>query len=452
MRYGKQGIQRVLWVLLVTLIATGVGAQDKNSLSTELVSYKKRELNSGLFFGFGKERESLQTDFSKFLEERSILKGGFKFEEKRWNLSDFMQEELSYSLNIGPYGSYGNLTDSTKIADIKADQHSFGLRAGANISYGNRYYYDTRNFTVFEVSGWGRYEFFRKNINGTSIDSLDIESELDQTETGDRFRFGFQARGGFGVGRLSPMNHLMIAHYLLEKYYPGRIFSDLEIAQFAQVIARIKHEREPGSNDKSLSEMQQLTEFLNRKMLLELPQLSLAEWQLGEFAPRYEGSRIEGGPFFKYYNREPDFIYGAYIKYDNARYKNVEWNRTFSAGLTYSRYKKPIAESEEISEPSLGGEHAFRDWMSAEVNLGWSYYSGLRSRFDFGVKYVPGIDLNGFNDPGPVSHNIVPYLAYYSQLNAKSRVQFDFSWRIADGEKFMVPGPELTLGFFRSRY
>ena len=41
--------------------------------------------------------------------------------------------------------------------------------------------------------------------------------------------------------------------------------------------------------------------------------------------------------------------------------------------------------------------------MMGELNLGWSYYSELKSQFDFGVKYVPGIELNGFNDVGPLS-------------------------------------------------
>ena len=52
-------------------------------------------------------------------------------------------------------------------------------------------------------------------------------------------------------------------------------------------------------------------------------------------------------------------------------YQNVNWNRNFTANLNYNRYKRS-------------------DWVTAEVNLGWSYYSNLRSRFNFGVKYVPG--------------------------------------------------------------
>lgn len=121
--------------------------------------------------------------------------------------------------------------------------------------------------------------------------------------------------------------------------------------------------------------------------------------------------------------------------------------------LTYNRYKKP---DEEVAS-SEGGLHpvfqnSYRDWMTAEIDLGWSYYSQLRSRFNFGVKYVPGIDLNGFKDLGTLSHNFVPYLGYFSQLSSKSRIRLDFSWRIADGEQFMVSGPEFSLGIYRSSY
>ena len=95
----------------------------------------------------------------------------------------------------------------------------------------------------------------------------------------------------------------------------------------------------------------------------------------GEFEPRYEGQRFEFGPFFQYYNQEPDFVYGGYLQYENSKYKNLKWNRNISANLSYNRYKT-------------------QDWATAEINIGWSYYSNLQNQFDFGIRYNPGIELD----------------------------------------------------------
>ncbi|MCK3685694.1 hypothetical protein [Maribellus sp. YY47] len=405
-------------------------AQDVNN---EVVSFKKRELNTGWIFQVGKDREELRTDVSRFFEDQTSLNGGYKIENSFWDIRDYRQDELNLSVDLGPFGAYGNWIDSSKVSNSEADQYLYGLRTSANLNYKYRYYYDAKNYTAFEISGWGLYEVFRQSLDGTSIDSMGVVSDIDRTRTEDRFRYGFQARGGFGIGRLSPMNHLMTAHYLLEKYYPGRVFSDYEIAQFAQIIAQLKNERDYKQGHDTGKEMEAIQKFLNGKFLLEPAEAMNADWSYAEFDPRYEGKRFEMGPFFKYYNQEPDFIWGGYVQYEDARYKNVSWNRNFTANLNYNRYKNS-------------------DWMTAEVNVGWSYYSKLKSRFNFGVKYVPGIELNGFENVGTLSHNFVPYLGYFSQLSSKSRVRLDFSWRITDGEQFMVPGPEFSLGIYRSAY
>lgn len=225
----------------------------------------------------------------------------------------------------------------------------------------------------------------------------------------------------------------MAADYLLRKYYPRRNFSDYEIAQFAQVIADIKHDRSVKAGHALDKEMQVITDFIKNTLMLASPESMQTEWQFSEFDPRYQGQRVEIGPFFEYYNQEPDFIWGAYILYENSKYQNVSWNRNFSAGLKYNSYKK-------------------QDWMTGEINIGWSYYAGLKSQFDFGVKYVPAYEFSNSDTEGGFRNNAIPYLSYFTQLNSKSRVKLDFSWRIADADKFILPGPDFSLAIYRSRY
>ena len=198
-----------------------------------------------------------------------------------------------------------------------------------------------------------------------------------------------------------------------------------------------------------------VTDFINKKMMLEAPKSIEEEWGLAEFMPRLNGNRIELGPFFKYFNREPDFIYGGYFTYENAKYKNVKWNRNVSTGLKYSRYKNsgnlPVI-GENQSDSLIVEKNNEQDWLSAELNIGWSFYPDLRQQIDFGVKYVPGVELNNFSELGEFNHGLVPYVGYFSQINKKTRVNLTFAYRISADEKLMIPGPEFSLAFYRSRY
>ena len=451
-------IQSRQFILFLCVVLIFVGenslAQD-STITNSVVSFKKNELNSGVVFGVGKEREELRTNESRYYDEQTLFDGAYRLENKYLNLLDYLQEELILSFELGPYGGFGDWIDSSGIANNTADKSSYGIRTSLNATYRNRYYYDPKNYSVFEVSGWGRYNLFKQQLDGTSIDSMGISTPIDESDTKSRFRVGLSAKAGWGIGRLSPMNHLMTAHYLLEKYYPGRVFSDYEIAQFAQVIANIKNNRDFKSGHVSEKEMETITEFVNKKLLLESPGLMAADWDFAEFDPRFEGTRIEMGPFFQYYNKEPDFIFGGYFQFDWAKYQNEKWNRNISASLTYSRYKKADDQTSETAEEnlSLGMDLSHRDWFLGKVDLGWSYYSNLRSQIDFGIRYIPGVNLNNFKNIGTISHNVVPYFAYYTQLNSKARVKLNLAWRIADdGEQFVVPGPEFSLAIYRSRY
>lgn len=415
------------------LVSTGSLCAQDESINNSVVSFKKRERMSGFVFDMNKEREELLSDEAKYSEERTLLNTKIRFENRFWNLLDYKQEQFNAAFEIGAFGGYGDWGDSSYVKNTFADQSMLGIRTSANIAYLNRFYYDTKNYTLIDVSAWGRYDLFKQNSEGTTIDSFGVVSDFDNNDTKDRLRYGFQAKAGWGVGRMSPMNHLMTADYLLRTYYPGRNFSDFEIAQFAQVIANIKHNRNVQLGHDNEKEMLIIADFINSTLMLELPDAMPEEWQLSEFDPRYQGQRFEFGPHFTYYNQEPDFVYGGYIKYENTKYQNVNWNRNIGANFICNRYKK-------------------HDWMMAEINLGWSYYSKLKSQFDFGIQYVPGIEINGFEDVGSVSHNVIPYITYYTQVNSKSRVKLDLAWRIADGEQFILSGPEVSLAIYRSKY
>jgi hypothetical protein len=197
----------------------------------------------------------------------------------------------------------------------------------------------------------------------------------------------------------------------------------------------IKGQRNVAVGHKTDIESEEISDFLREKLLLASPGSDVLEndWQLSEFMPRLNGNRFELGPFFKYYNREPDFIYGGYVTYENAKYCNLKWNRNLGASLRYNHYKK-------------------KDWINAEFSMGWSFFPDLKRQFDFAVKYIPGIDLNDFSESVEMNHALIPSVGYYSQINSKSRVNFTFAYRISADEQQVLPGPEFSLSFYRSRY
>jgi hypothetical protein len=205
------------------------------------------------------------------------------------------------------------------------------------------------------------------------------------------------------------------------------------MVQLADEIGRIKTRRNSKFAHNVKTESDSLNQFIQRKFLLTNIEHLEGDFELGEFLPRFDGSRVEAGPFFNYYNREPDFIYGAYFDFINEKYKSYQWNRNFGAAVKYNHYKK-------------------QDWVLAEINVGASYYRGLRCRFDFGVKYIPGIVINDVDDVEPIVHNFVPYLGYFTQLNQKIRMEANASLRITNDEQFMTAGPEFSFKFYRSNY
>ncbi len=445
---------RYLFIWTLVLLSFVVSAQVESE-NTDNLFYNKKELSFGFRLGGNSEREEFRTDETRNYEEITTGEANFQFSNRYWKFYDYMQERLEFNFEVGPFVGFGNWVDSTNVENINADHNLFGIRTAISVDYSNRYYYNQKNYTLVQVKGWARYDWYKQNSEGTTIDSFGVSLPYDESSTETKFRYGFEAKAGWGWGRLNPMNNYMLAQYILEKYYVGRNFSEEEIRNVAAEIYNIKNQREILTGHNTELEAKFISGFLNEKMLLAIPDNIETDWEMGEFLPRFNGNRVEGGPFFKYYNREPDFIYGAFIQYENEKYSSLKWNRNFGAGLKYSRYKfkgdDPFIGNGQIESP-LNEQFEGQDWVNAVINIGWSYFSDLKRQFDFGVKYIPGVELNNFSELGEFNHGLVPYVGYFSQINSKSRVNFTFAYRISQDEKLMLPGPEFYLSFYRSRY
>lgn len=398
-----------------------------------IYEYRKKETGSGIYYAGGKEREELLTDESRSNLKQTTGTVKLQFNSRSWNYLDFKQELFEINFETGPFRGNGNLTDSSFYQIVNADKNFAGLRSYGSLAYSNRFYYTENNYTIVQINGWSRFDWYRQKLIGSVADSNRVVTPLDKKENDTKFRFGFEARAGWGIGRLNAVNHFMVADYLLNKYYSGRNFSEEEINRFASAIGQVKHQRNKKTGHAAEKEAGQIQSYLNKTMFLSPIKNLEEEWIYGEFLPRLQGSRIEFGPFFKYYNREPDFMYGAYFQFKNAKYCNSNRNRNFSALLEYNKYKR-------------------NDWLMGEINLGWSYYIQLKSQLDFGLKYVPGITVYDFDDFGQVNHGLIPYVGYFTQLNENTRVNLAVSLRISNNESILLPGPEFSVGINRSRY
>ena len=431
----KKLIIRNFLILPILLFVSGfntvVAQIDFNNYETFF--YKKKELNLGAVYYTHNEREELRTDAWREYEKISTGAAKFQIKNQFWNYLNYKQEQIVFNFEAGPLWGNGNWVDSSAVGNAVADHKILGFRTNAYAGFLSRFYYTNKSFTLVQLNANVNYDLYQQHSKGTSTDSNNVVTPVDEKTGVSKFKYGFQAKAGWGIGRLNPVNNYMIADYLLTKYYRGRIFSTNEIIALSKQIANVKQQRDIISGHDPELESKQIQYYLNQKLLLTLPENIGEEWVYGEFLPRYNGTKVEFGPFFNYYNREPDFIYGGYFLFENAKYHSYKWNRNFKASINYNRYKR-------------------EDWMLGEIDLGWSYFIKLRSQFDFGFKYIPGIQLNNFEDIGKVNHGFVPYLSYFSQLNSKARINLAFAWRISEDESLMLPGPEFSLSVYRSRY
>lgn len=401
--------------------------------SAQQLFFIKREFNNGLFASGQNERESQLSDNFDFSEELYTGYTSYQLNNRVWNFLDYKQEAINLNFNVGPFYGNGNVFENSAAGAINANRQLYGLRALLAGSYESRFYYDQKTYTLVQVDGWLRNDVFWQNTSGTRVDTNLVMSDYNNDKFTDRLRYGFHAKAGWGFGRLNPVNHYMVADYILKNFYPRRVFSEAEELQLARKIGEIKQRREPGVERLASAELREVNDFLRSKMMLEATKLTEDDWLMGEFLPRYNGSRVELGPYFNYYNREPDFYYGGFLTYRNESYRSFNWNRNVSLQAKYSHYKQ-------------------NDWANIEADLGWSYFPNLKNQFDFGLRYIPGVVIHSLKNIEPVRHNFVPYIKYFTQINARSRMNLSFAWRIADGEDFMKSGPEFSLSFYRSSY
>ena len=427
------GIKILFLVLLIFSGFSGYSTENFENDSTMLFPFLKKELNKGFIYHLQEEREQELTDNSNYFEDLTTNSLLFRWSDQNWKYLVFRQEDWNYTFEAGPFLGSGTLRDSTTTEFIDANQDVIGMRTKAAAGYASRFYYDFKNYTIVKVNAWGQFDLYRRTTEGVRTDSNQVVAPYSEDSSQSKLRYGFEAAAGWGRGRLNPMNHFMVAEYLLNKNYARRNFSDEEITRLAVEIGRTKHSRNARSGHDAEKEAEQLKSFINRQMLLEEPESIPSDWEMGEFMPRMNGTRVEVGPFFNYYNHEPDFIFGGYLKIEHEKYCNLNWNRLVRANLSYNSYKK-------------------QDWMLLETELGWSFYPDLKTRYDFGLKYIPGVVVNDIDDFGTVRHNFIPYVNYYSQLSSKYRMDLAFSWRITENDTFVLPGPEVSVSFYRSKY
>jgi hypothetical protein len=431
-KMNHSGFKKVLTGAILFLLLQETNAQVNND-STALTCFFRKELNTGIAFSLHPEREELRTDELRNFEELSRTFFGFRFDNRNWNYLPCRQESWSYLIEAGPFAGKGDLLDSSEVRLIDANQKQAGLLGHLGASYSVRLYFDRNHYTLVSVNAWARYDLFRQSAAGTVTDSVSIKAAYDEKSGRSKFRNGIRAKAGWGKGRLDPVNHSMAAAWLLKKYYPGRIFSQEEIEKVTREMGRIKHNRNARTGHSTEKELKQLEAFLNKELLLIPPKEALRDWEMTEFRPRFKGSRLEIGPFFNYFNREPDLVYGGYFSFENHKYCRLKWNRTLKASLSYNGYKK-------------------EDWILLETALGWNWYPGLKTEYGFGVKYIPGMMFKDFDDTGPVRHNFIPYLEYFTQISSKYRIETMLAWRIAPNDQFMLPGPEVSVSIYKSRY
>jgi hypothetical protein len=154
-----------------------------------------------------------------------------------WNFQEFRQERLEFNLEAGPLWGNGNWIDSSAVANIEADHKIFGLRTNASANYTSRFYYNKKNYTLVQINGWARYDLYRQNSTGISTDSDNVVTILDEQTKENKFRYGAEARAGWGMGRLKPMNHFMVADYILKNITNIAVFRRTKLQNLQTKLA-----------------------------------------------------------------------------------------------------------------------------------------------------------------------------------------------------------------------
>ena len=431
---GKMILTVVLINLSSAIISQGEPPAPQKPDTLAPPGFIKTELNSGLLFFRENSRESTVSSLSQYSEQRLNYHAYYDFGINSWNLGEDKQEIINLDIGAGPIYATGHSKMVNQALTSKLNDKVYGAGLFADLNYSSRFYYDDKNYVLVETEGYGRFEKIKIHAVGNTVTNDGTGSvSTDEKYLDNRLRYGINSRAGWGFGKLNPVNYFMEAEYLFNKYYSGKLFSPTEKQQLAGFIADIKNNRSPRAGHSDEKELEQVKNFLKKQYLLRPPEEMEDFWRYGEFVPRYSGKRVEFGPFFNYYSREPDFIYGGYAKYESEKYRNNKWNTDFSSELSYNWYKQ-------------------RDWFFWQTGILFDYYRNLRSRYSFGMKYIPALIVNEFKDIKPLQHVLIPYIEYFLQLNEKQRLDLTFSYKITGENDFFLKGPEFSLAFYSSRY
>jgi hypothetical protein len=399
--------------------------------------FVKTEINHGYLLSRNNSRESLNTQYSDYSESKANYNAAYFYSLNNWSINESKHEYFNAFIGLGPLYSDGTSTKMETIYDTKFDDNIFGVNLNGKFNYSGRFYTGDKGYGLVEVGGFGLMEKVKKYSKGDKTNLISsawpTNTKVKEDYFDNRLRYGLEARAGAGFGKPLVVNYLMAAEYFMKKFYPGQLFSEPEKQNLANAIGRIKNNRSVWAGHDPEKEAIQLDQFLNSQMYLTIPENLKEYWLFGEFLPRYDGSRIDVGPFFNYYNREPDFIYGGYVNYENNKYENFHWNRLLKAELSYNRYKTT-------------------DWVKLETCIAFDYYRNLHSKFNAGLKFIPVLVANNIDDLGPMKFALIPSVEYYTELSEKIRMSLAFSYNITDKNDFFIKGPEFSLFFYRSRY
>jgi hypothetical protein len=106
-----------------------------NFKNSENFMYQKNEIDLGLHYYAGSEREETRTEMWREYEELTTGAVKFQFQNRFWNFLDYKQERFDFNVEAGPLWGNGNWIDSSSVANIEADHKVFGFRTNASASY-----------------------------------------------------------------------------------------------------------------------------------------------------------------------------------------------------------------------------------------------------------------------------------------------------------------------------
>lgn len=424
-------ISGLLALLPLAALASNQFIPDKVSS----LRFYKTELNSGFSFYKNDTRESFITDLSNFTENRSNYGADYFYSLNWFGLDNKKQEISKILIGIGPVYATGNSTFSEQLIARSADNRIFGATLSGKIDFSGRYYYEGNSYALVEAAGFGKIEKLQINSKGyeANLVSSAQATRFEENFLDNRLRYGIKTKAGWGIGQPEVANHLMEAEYILNSFYKGRLFSPGEKNELADKIGRIKNSRKLQAAHNTEKEAEEVARFLNSNLLLTIPGELVETWKYGEFSPRFDGNRFEVGPFFNYFNREPDFVYGGFLGFESDKYLNFRWSRLFKAELSYNRYKT-------------------RDWLQLETVFQFDFYQNLRSKFSLGLKYIPVLEVKDTRQNTSFQNVFIPTIGYFSQLNEKTRMELALVYNITNQNDYFIQGPEFSLSIYRSRY